>query len=103
MDPKIVYRFRLDDLIAFIFPKEFQHPLSTGRLYAFGECGPLDELGRLHSGFKGAHIVMDYELEEMCMQYEREDMVIRYFVTASLMQFFSYKVLKKQIIKAHRV
>lgn len=69
------YRVNIDELVEFAFPKNLQHPLASGRLYAFGDCGPLDEAGHLRSGFKGGHVVMDYELEEMCVQYEREDII----------------------------
>jgi hypothetical protein len=30
------YRVDIDALIDFIFPKNLQHPLASGRLYAFG-------------------------------------------------------------------
>lgn len=39
------------------------------------DCGPLDENGCLRSGFKGRHVLMDYELDEMCVQNEREDLI----------------------------
>lgn len=77
------YRVNIDQLVEFAFPKNLQHPLASGRLYAFGDCGPLDESGNLRSGFKGGHVVMDYELEEMCVQYEREDVIQIYLHRAS--------------------
>lgn len=67
--------FDIDDLMDFLFPVHLQHPLSTGRLYSFAYCGPLDERNELRTGPKGSRVLMGYELEEMCMQYEREDII----------------------------
>lgn len=47
------FKFRIEELTQFLFPRNLQHPLSNGRLYAFGECGPLDSNGCLRSGFHG--------------------------------------------------
>ena len=44
-------------LLRFIFPPELQHSLSTGRLIAFGQYGPLDDDAKLRCGFKGSHIL----------------------------------------------
>jgi hypothetical protein len=73
IDPKFL--FSLENLIKFLFPENLQHPLAASRLIIFGQYGPLDELNQLRSGRKGAHILMEYELDEMCQQIEREDLV----------------------------
>jgi hypothetical protein len=69
--------FHIDELLRFCFPEESQHPLSTGRLYIFGENGPLHD-GKLKSGFKGSRFVLPYELESLCLQCEREDIMMVY-------------------------
>jgi len=69
------YKVDLDRVIEFIFPKELQHPLAAGRLFAFALCGPLDGKNQIRTGFKGSRVVMDYELEQMCGQFEREDII----------------------------
>ena len=69
------FQVDLNQLISFLFPPELQHPLTAGRLYLFGNCGPLDENGQLRTGYKGNRILLDYELEEQCVQYEREDII----------------------------
>ena len=63
----------IDDLISFVFPADLYHPLSTGRLYAFGFYGPLDRQQQLRSGPKGQHVLGRWELDAMCHQFERED------------------------------
>lgn len=65
----------VDELLKFIFPGELQHPLSTGRLYAFGLYGPLDENAKLRAGCHGRRIVSPWELDTMCLQFEREDIL----------------------------
>ncbi len=35
------YKVNVDQLLRFLFPPNLQHPLTAGRLFAFGECGPL--------------------------------------------------------------
>lgn len=69
------FKFRLYDLLAFIFPKSKQHPLAATRLHAFGMCGPLDENGKIRTGIRGSRILATYELDQMCMQYEKEDLL----------------------------
>lgn len=69
------FQFRLEDLIQFIFPKNLQHPLTNARLFIFALYGPLDQNGKLRSGRGGQHVLMEYELDEMCMQIEREDLI----------------------------
>jgi hypothetical protein len=68
-------RVSLKGLMKFIFPPGLQHPMSTGRLYAFGFYGPLDADAQLRSGHKGQHVVSRWELDTMCMQFEREDIL----------------------------
>jgi hypothetical protein len=72
------FKFRLDSLIDFIFPGTLQHPLAAGRLYVFGNNGPLDKKGQIRTGFKGSRVLAVYELEQMCMQSEREDILLIY-------------------------
>lgn len=69
------FQVDINQLLGFLFPPELQHPLTAGRLYLFGDCGPLDENGQLRTGYKGNRILLDYELEEQCVQYEREDII----------------------------
>ena len=47
----------MTSLLRFIFPPELQHSLSTGRLIAFGQYGPLDDDAKLRCGYKGSHIL----------------------------------------------
>jgi hypothetical protein len=72
---KLTFSFDLSDLIDFIFPSNLQHPLTTARLYIFALYGPLDSSGHIRTGRKGSHVLMEYELDEMCQQMEREDLV----------------------------
>jgi hypothetical protein len=65
----------VEALIRFVFPPELQHPMSTGRLLAFGMYGPLDDQARLRSGHKGSHVLQSFELDAMCHQFEREDIL----------------------------
>lgn len=76
MDDK--YKVDLESLISFLFPKGIQHPLVAGRLFVYGLCGPLDGDNKLKTGFKGSRVVLDYELEAMCLQIEKEDLVSIY-------------------------
>lgn len=62
-------------LLDFIFPKSLQHPLSTGRLFAFGMYGPLDANGKLRAGHNGQRVVSTWEIDTMCLQFEREDLL----------------------------
>lgn len=70
----------LESLMRFVFPEGLQHPLSTGRLYAFGFYGPLDRNAQLRSGHKGQHVVSRWELDTMCAQFEREDVLQVYIL-----------------------
>ena len=65
----------VEDIIAFVFPEELQHPLAAARLFVYGDYGPLDEFGNLRSGPGGRHVLAVWELDGMCSQYEREDVV----------------------------
>lgn len=69
------FLFNVEDLISFIFPNTLQHPLAAARLVIFGLYGPFDENGKLRSGRKGSHILLEYELDAMCTQVEREDLI----------------------------
>ena len=81
MVPTKENKFRIDlkDLVEnFCFPAQYQHPLAASRLIIFGENGPLDENGRLRTGYKGNRVVLDYELEAMCDQIEADDVTSIY-------------------------
>ena len=80
--PYDLYNINLDDLVEnFLFPKQYQHPLSSARMIIFGMHGPLDEEGRLRAGYRGNRVVLDYELEAMCDQVERDDVTSIYLHT----------------------
>jgi hypothetical protein len=65
----------VEDIIAFVFPEELQHPLATARFFVYGDYGPLDDMGNLRSGPGGKHVLAVWELDNMCTQVEREDVV----------------------------
>lgn len=65
----------VQQLLDFIFPKSLQHPLSTGRLFAFAMYGPLDLDANLRSGHNGHRVVSTWEIDTMCLQFEREDLL----------------------------
>lgn len=65
----------VQQLLDFIFPKSLQHPLSTGRLFAFAMYGPLDSNANLRSGHNGKRLVSTWETDTMCLQFEREDLL----------------------------
>ncbi|KAJ1426635.1 hypothetical protein B484DRAFT_450593 [Ochromonadaceae sp. CCMP2298] len=69
------FKFDIDDLIKFIFPSSLQHPLASGRLFAFAMYGPLDQNLRIRTGAQGKRILAEYELTQMCLQYEKEDIL----------------------------
>lgn len=69
------FKFHLEDLLKFIFPKSKQHPLAAARLYAYGMCGPLDQNGEIRTGIRGNRVLASYELDQMCLQYEKEDLL----------------------------
>lgn len=80
-EPPATDRYKIDlrDLVDnFLFPRQYQHPLSSARMIIFGMNGPLDEKGRLRTGYKGNRVVLDYELEAMCDQVERDDVTSIY-------------------------
>ena len=85
------FKFYLDDLVAFIFPKSLQHPLAAGRLIAFGLYGPLDDFGQIRTGPKGSRILAEYELEQMCLQIEKEDILQIYLHRSRDMGMLSSK------------
>jgi len=94
------YQVEVERLMEFLFPKESQHPLVAGRLFAFGICGPLNENGQLPSGMGGKRVVMSYELDEMCMQFEREDILQIYLQNPRLMGLLSTKEQEAIIAQA---
>lgn len=65
----------VNELLEFIFPCSLQHPLTTGRLYAFAMHGPLDENANLRAGLGGKRIVSPREIDSMCLQFERDDIL----------------------------
>lgn len=72
------FQVRLEDIMDFIFPSILQHPLTAGRLFAYGLYGPLGEDKTLRTGPRGAHKITVWELDEMCFQIEREDLISIY-------------------------
>jgi hypothetical protein len=68
-------RVDIDDLISFVFPRNVQHPLTACRLYCYALYGPADDDNKLRSGYKRSHILMEYELETMCLQLDKEDTI----------------------------
>jgi len=94
------YQISVEGVFDFLFPKECQHPLVAGRLFAFGICGPLNEKGQLPSGISGKRVVMSYELDEMCMQFEREDILQIYLQNPRLMGLLSTKEQEAIIAQA---
>jgi hypothetical protein len=85
------FRVNSTEIVSFVFPSHVQHPIAAGRLFAYGFCGPLDADGLLRSGRRGNRIVLDYELEEMCLQYEREDIISIYLHRPSDLGLLSLK------------
>ena len=69
---------KIDDLVAFLFPENLQHPLVAGRLIVYGLYGPLDDQLRLRTGPKKRNVVSDWQLDLMCIQVEREDILCVY-------------------------
>lgn len=65
----------LEGVLRFVFPPSKRHPMSTGRLFAYGLYGPLNAKGELRAGVKGKHVVNEWELDVMCGQLEREDIL----------------------------
>jgi len=65
----------IETLIKFVFPRNQQHPLSTGRLLVFGECGPLDEHSNLRGGIRGHHVLNKHELDTMIKHIEIDDLL----------------------------
>lgn len=92
-----VVTFELSELLGFVFPAGLQHPLSTGRLYAFGLHGPLVN-GELRSGRKGSHVVARWELDAMCDEFEREDL-LRVYVDASLSRREQEEIIAQADVK----
>lgn len=91
----------VEELLDFIFPKSLQHPLSTGRLYAFGMYGPLDSDGKLRSGHNGHRVVGTWEIDTMCLQFEREDILQvgeRYRSYATIHVWFVRAFLAKDLL-----
>lgn len=93
---------RLDNLMRFVFPEGLQHPLSTGRLYAFGFYGPLDRNAQLRSGHKGQHVVSRWELDTMCAQFEREDVLQVYILPGRPLAVLSERQQDELIAQADR-
>lgn len=89
-------RVNLEELLAFIFPSQLQHPKSTGRLFAFGAYGPLKG-GRLYSGHKQQHVVGGWELDCICKEFDRED-VLRVYVQGYRDLFVLSKASQEEVI-----
>jgi len=92
----------VSDLLEFLFPPGFQHPLVAGRLIAFGMYGPFDEQLRLSSGEKGMHKVQGYELDAMCDQFEREDIITVYISSNRPLAALSFEEKAEMLEGANR-
>mmetsp|Transcript_40499 Transcript_40499/g.66259 ORF Transcript_40499/g.66259 Transcript_40499/m.66259 type:complete len:359 (-) Transcript_40499:261-1337(-) len=91
----------LESLMVFLFPPGLQHPLSTGRLFAFGLYGPLDENSQLRSGHKGQHIVQRFELDAMCQRFERE-IILQVYLGSDSFELLSESEVEAVIAQADR-
>ncbi|CAM9694874.1 unnamed protein product [Heterosigma akashiwo] len=87
--------------MVFLFPPGLQHPLSTGRLFAFGLYGPLDENSQLRSGHKGQHIVQRFELDAMCQRFERE-IILQVYLGSDSFELLSESEVEAVIAQADR-
>ena len=56
----------LNNLLAYIFPNDLQHPLAAARLFIYCENGPLID-NQLRSGPGRSHVLAIWELDSMCM------------------------------------
>jgi hypothetical protein len=58
----------VESIVNFVFTKEFQHPQTTGRLFAYGLYGPLDENNQLRSGARvsGVSVFCRYGAKDTC-------------------------------------
>ncbi|CAM9109049.1 unnamed protein product, partial [Hapterophycus canaliculatus] len=90
-------RVDVNELLDFIFPKSLQHPLSTGRLYAFGMYGPLDSKSRLHAGRNGEHVLSTWEIDTMCLQFEKED-ILQVYLSGGRPLFVLNDAQKQEVI-----
>lgn len=90
-------KVNVDQLLQFIFPNALQHPLSTGRLYAFGMYGPLDENAKLRAGHNGKRVVSGWEIDTMCMEFEREDILRVSPSPYSMMAFDKVRYRRQQM------
>ncbi|CAM9427400.1 unnamed protein product [Ascophyllum nodosum] len=90
-------RVDVDELLDFIFPKSMQHPLSTGRLYAFAAYGPLGENANIRAGRGGMRIVSPWEMDTMCLQFERED-ILQVYVSGGRPLFILNEAQKEEVI-----
>mmetsp|Transcript_367 Transcript_367/g.465 ORF Transcript_367/g.465 Transcript_367/m.465 type:complete len:337 (+) Transcript_367:30-1040(+) len=91
----------LESLLIFLFPPALQHPLSTGRLFAFGLYGPLDENSQLRSGHKGSHVVTNWELDTMCQRFERE-IILQVYLGSDSFELLSETEVEAVIAQADR-
>jgi len=61
-------------LMNFLFPKNLEHPESTGRMDVFAWYGPVDDEGNLRSGPQGKHIMSNLEIRQMIVEINREQL-----------------------------
>jgi hypothetical protein len=94
------FQVRVEDMIAFIFPEDLQHPLAAGRLFALGMYGPLDEDNMLRTGPLGKHKTTVWELDSMCIQIEREDILSIYLHKQSEMSLLTTEEQESLIAQA---
>ncbi|CAM9558209.1 unnamed protein product [Ectocarpus sp. 6 AP-2014] len=90
-------KVNVQELLEFIFPKSLQHPLSTGRLYAFALYGPLDSNSELRSGYNGQRVVSTWEIDTMCLQFERED-ILQVYISGGRPLFVLNDAQKEEVI-----
>eukprot|EP00903_Cladosiphon_okamuranus_P014353 g13327.t1 len=87
----------VQQLLDFIFPKSLQHPLSTGRLFAFAMYGPLDSNANLRAGHNGQKVVSTWEIDTMCLQIEREDL-LQVYISDGRPLFVLSEAQKEEVI-----
>ncbi|CAM9674238.1 unnamed protein product, partial [Scytosiphon promiscuus] len=90
-------KVNVEELLDFIFPKSLQHPLSTGRLYAFGMYGPLDSDANLRAGHQGQRVVSTWEIDTMCLQFEKED-ILKVYLSGGRPLFALNDAQKQEVI-----
>jgi len=111
-------KLHLESLLTFLFPPELQHPMSTGRLFAFGFYGPLDENSKLRAPqvfskpkkrqsmndrkYQVAeHVIQNWELDTMCKRFERE-IILQAYLGSESFELLSENEVEAVIAQADR-